>query len=82
MGAGIKKIIFKKRPGVRVRICNIVDSGPKVIDSDLNGRVGVLTKKFPDIPCGQIGIYIEKDKKRKLAACKANIMYNECEVLD
>lgn len=82
MGSGVKKIVFKKKIGSKVRITGIVDSGKKVIDSDLNGREGILTRKFKDIPdpYQQIGIFIKK--KGKLPACKANIRWSDCEVID
>lgn len=66
------------REGQAVLIQNIKDPGPKMSDRDLNGKIGKLTEKFPDIPFGVVGVYITgKDRTGQKIQIRANLNLNE-----
>lgn len=58
----------------KIRIKNITSKG----DLDLNGRIGRLTERFPEINFGVVGCYINGTDGTKI---KVNLAKNEFELV-
>lgn len=64
-----------------MRICNIVDPGPKKQDADLNGKEGRLVPKLKSIPFGDVGVELDITRKKEKIKQTVNILANEFEVI-
>lgn len=74
----IKRVTFKV--GDKIRVVNITDPGEKIQDRDLNGRTGVLTKRFVNNPHGYIGAILDPVKGSNFSE-KINLARGEFEHL-
>lgn len=70
---------YKK--GTRVLINGIVDPGPLNQDADLNGKTGTLTRKFDDIPFGDIGVYLDIEPRPGVSN-RANLKAGDFQVIE